>query len=318
MTIQQLYDFAIRKGVSLDPQGPEALEAQMQKCREEYEALDDDKKWTFEKERCTNPFGDSRILVGDPETELRCILVGIDIHSEEILLAQALTMSGRKVDLVLSHHASALAGDLASPEDVLIAQVKMMTDAGVPKGKAQKLVRATMEGKERSWNARHVQTAEALGIPLIGIHAPADLCMYRYYYDRIEERKPETAGDLVDLLNEDPEVRYTMERYGKGTEVVVGDRDDDLGRIYGVFFGGWNPTPECFEALCEAGIGTMACVATSPALNEIAEKHHVNIVVIPHYPADNVGLNLLLDEAMTEFGEVEIVPCSNYTRYDRR
>ena len=318
MTMRELYTFAIRKGMSLDPQGIETLEAQMARCRKEYEILPDDKKWTFEKERCTNPFGDTRILVGDPHTELHRILVGIDILGAEVLLAAALTASGRKIDMVLSHHASALAGDLASPEDVLIAQVKMMTDAGVPKSKAQKLVRETMKGKERPWDARHVQVAEALSIPLMGIHGPADLCMFQYYYSRFEEHKPETVGDLVDLLNEDPEVRWTMNRYGKGTEVAVGHCDDDLGRIYGVFYGGWNPTPPCFEALCEAGIGTMVCIATSDELNKIASKHHVNIVVIPHYPADNVGLNLLLDEAMDELGEIEVMECSNYVRIDRR
>ena len=318
MTIGELYKFAVRKGMSLDPQGTEALEAQMARCREEYEALPDEEKWTFEKERCTNPFGDTRILVGDPDVELRRIMIGIDILGAEILLAGALAASGRKIDMVLSHHASALAGDLASPEDVLIAQVKMMADAGIPKGKAQKLVRETMKGKERSWDARHVQMAEALGIPLMGIHGPADLCMYDDYYRRFEKCRPETVGDLVDLLNEDPEVRWTMDRYGKGTEAEVGHLDDDPGRIYGVFYGGWNPTPECFEALCEAGIGTMVCVATSASLNEIAENHRVNIVVIPHYPADNVGLNLLLDEAMDELGEVEVVECSNYVRVDRR
>ena len=318
MTMGELYRFAIRKGMSLDPQGEEALEAQMARCREEYEDLPDDLKWTFEEERCTNPFGDTRILVGDPDTELRRILVGIDILGPEILLAEALTEPGRTIDMVLSHHASALAGDLASPEDVLIAQVTMMTDAGVPKGKAQKLVRETMEGKERPWDARHVQIAEALGMPLMGIHGPADLCMYDYYYRRFEACAPETVGDMVDLLNEDPEVRWTMDRYGKGTEVAVGHPDDAPGRIYGVFYGGWNPTPECFEALCEAGIDTMVCVATSEELNEIASKHRVNIVVIPHYPADNVGLNLLLDEAMDELGEVEVVECSNYARIDRR
>lgn len=318
MTMRELYEFAIRKGMSLDPQGAQALEAQMQRCRKEYEALPDDKKWTFEKERCANPFGDTRMLVGDPGTELRRILVGIDIHSTEILLAAALTASGQEIDMVLAHHASALAGDMASPEDVLIAQVKMMTDAGVPKGKAQKLVRETMKDKERSWDVRHVQMAEALGIPLMGIHGPADLCMYEYYYGRFEGRKPETVGDLVELLNEDPEVRWTMNRYGKSTEVAVGHCDDDLGQVYGVFYGGWNPSAECFEALCEAGIGTMVCLATSAALNEIAMKHRVNIVVIPHYPADNIGLNLLLDEAMDELGEIEVIPCSNYVRIDRR
>jgi hypothetical protein len=41
MTIQELYNFAIEKGLELDPRGPEELARQMQTARAEYEGLDE-------------------------------------------------------------------------------------------------------------------------------------------------------------------------------------------------------------------------------------------------------------------------------------
>jgi hypothetical protein len=105
---------------------------------------------------------------------------------------------------------------------------------------------------------------------------------------------------------------------GKATEVAVGERRDPLGEVYAVFYGGWNPTPEVFEAVCDAGCGTLWVLATSDELNEVARRRHVSVVVMPHFPADNVGLNLLLDAAMDRFGPLDVVECGNYVRVDRR
>ena len=59
-------------------------------------------------------------------------------------------------------------------------------------------------------------------------------------------------------------------------------------------------------------------MATSDDLNEVARRRHVSIVVVPHYPADNLGLNLLLDAAMDRFGAFDVVECGNYVRVERR
>jgi hypothetical protein len=59
-------------------------------------------------------------------------------------------------------------------------------------------------------------------------------------------------------------------------------------------------------------------VDTSPELNEVARRRNVSIVVIPHMPADNYGLNGLFDDAMARLGDFDVVETSNFVRVDRR
>lgn len=317
MTVRELYEFCIQRGMELDPRGPEELRSQMAAAALELESLDDKGRASFDRERLRNPFGDTRIMHGDPDTEVRRLLCGIDIDGTEVLLADALRHHGRPVDLVVAHHASAPGGGLGSRLDTIWPQVKMLTDFGVPCHLAEKLIRKNAGGDQRSHNYKINQIAQALGLAFMTIHSPADLYLWREGERVLREDRPRTVGDLVDICDSWPEVRWLMER-GKGTEVAVGDRRDPLGKVYHCFYGGWNPTPEVFEAICDADCGTLWVVATSDELNEVARRRNVSIVVVPHYPADNYGLNRLLDDAMARFGDFDVVECSNFVRVDRR
>lgn len=318
MTVRELYEFAIERGMALDPRGPEELKAQMEDARAEYEGFDDKAKLLFDTERFSNPFGDTRIICGDGNVEVKRIACGIDIDGTEILMADNLRHHGKPVDLVLAHHASAPGGGMGSRRDTIWPQVRMLTDFGVPAHKAAKLIRAgAAAGDERSHNFKINQIAEALGTPFMTIHSPADLYLFCEGGRVLREDQPESVGDLVDICDAWPEVQWLIRR-GKGAEIAVGDRRDPLGKVYHCFYGGWNPTPEVFEAICDAGCGTLWVVATSDALNEIAQKRHVSIVVVPHYPADNIGLNMLLDDAMERYEDFEVIGSSNFVRFDRR
>lgn len=318
MTIRELYEFAIERGLALDPQGEAELRRRMADLRQEFDGLTGQARTLFEQERLRNPFGDTRVLVGDPDTEVKRLVCGINIDGGELLLADRLGDRGRPVDLVVAHHASAQGGAVASRQDVLWAQIRMMTDFGVPAHMADKLIRTAAAAMlPRSTDFRNNQIAEALGMPLMTIHAPADLYLYQEGYRILREDQPQTVGDLVDICDTWPEVQWMIER-GLPTTVAVGDRGNPLGKVYACFYGGWNPTPEVFEALCDAGCGTLWVVDTSEALNEVARRRKVSIVVVPHMPADNYGLNRLFDDAMTRFGDFEIVETSGYVRVDRR
>ncbi len=317
MTVRELYAFAIERGMALDPRGHDELVRQMERAGRELAGLDERARLAADPERSVNPFGDTRIICGDPEAPVHRVVCGIDIDGTELLLADALRQRGRPVDLVIAHHASAPGGGLGSRHDTIWPQVKMMTDFGVPAHRAEKLIRAGAAGDQRSHNFKITQIAQALAIPFMTIHSPADLYLFREGGRILQEEQPTTVGDLADICDSWPEVRWLHER-GKGTEVAVGDRADPLGRAYYCFYGGWNPSPEAFEALCDAGCGTLWVVATSEALNEIARRRYVSIVVVPHYPADNLGLNMLLDDAMAHHGDFEVIACSNFVRFDRR
>ncbi|MCC6444182.1 MAG: hypothetical protein IT210_12105 [Armatimonadetes bacterium] len=313
MTIKELYEFSIEKGMELDPRGPEELTHHLKEVLEAYEGLDEMGKRLFDTERLHNPFGDTRIVTGSEDTQVRRLVCGIDITGSEILMADRLRDLGRPVDLVLAHHTTPIGGGLGSRYDTIWPQVRMLTDFGVPRHRAEKLIRANAEGPQRSANYQANQVAEALGMPLMTIHSPADVYLLQEGWQILREDHPETVGDLIDICNAWPEVQWSIER-GLGTEAAVGSRHDPLGQVYPCLYGGWNPTPEVVEALCQAGCGTLWVVATSEDLNHIARTNHMNIVVIPHGPADARGLNGLLDDAMKRFGSFDIVPCSNYNR----
>lgn len=313
MTIRDLYEFAIERALAMDPRGEEALRRHLAGLKGQ-----DTIRPAFDPERLHNPFGDTRVLVGDPDAEVRRLVCGINIDAPEILLADRLRDHGRPVDLVVAHHTHSVGGGLGSREDVYLGQLRMLTDFGVPEHLADKLLRPQWSvPNQRSLDYRANQVAEALGMPLMTIHGPADLYLLREGHRTLSEDQPRTVGELVAISDAWPEVQWMIDR-GQGTTTAVGDPQNPLGRVYCCFYGGWNPTPAVFEALCDAGCGTLWVVATGEDLNEVARRRNVSIVVTPHMPADNYGLNRLFDDAMTRLGDFEIVETSNYVRVDRR
>ncbi len=72
--------------------------------KDAYDKLDEDDKAFFDSEKLTNPYVDTRINTGDPDLEVRGMLVGVDMQVGEMLLADRLREKGEPIDLVLAHH----------------------------------------------------------------------------------------------------------------------------------------------------------------------------------------------------------------------
>lgn len=206
-----------------------------------------------------NPFGDTWIMCEDEDTELARVIV--DIDGPELLLAEALRARGERLDAVIGHHPSALAG-MTSAADTMGVQEEMMVGHGVLRSRAETLVRADIAGKGRPTNYRIVQMAEALGIQLMTIDTPCDLHVHELTTREVAEQQPRTVGDLVDLLVAWPEVQWAIER-GEEPRVTAGDKRNSIGELHIHFTGGWNPSPVCLEAICDAGVETFVMMATS-------------------------------------------------------
>src|SRR5919204_643415 len=111
MNLRELVDTSVRLGMALDMRGEDALRRQMDTRRREYAALPDWQKPYYDQERFTNPYGDVRLAYSPrppEEIELETILLGIDIHLPELLLADRLRSEGTRVDAVVAHHASGI------------------------------------------------------------------------------------------------------------------------------------------------------------------------------------------------------------------
>jgi hypothetical protein len=317
MTLGEFYRAAVRVGMAADPRGEDALNLQMQRLAQQYEEMSERDRRLFDSERLSNPFGDTRIAYGDPDTELGRVVIGIDIGSSELLLAAELGRRGKQVDAVMSHHASAIAGALASRRDTAIPQVWMAMKAGMPEPRVWYMLDKLIGRDEPSWNLAALQVAEALEIPLLGVHTPADLCMDELVRTNVTDDKPETVGELLELFEAWPECQWLIDKARHAPHLDAGDARAPLGKVYAVCFGGWNPTPTLFEELCKAGVGTFVVVASTKEFQELANKYGAAVIVIPHYPADNAGINIMLDRIMPSGDEFDIIETSNFVRIRR-
>jgi len=318
MNLREMYECAIRKGIELDPRGRAEVEQYLLETKAEYEALSEEEKGTFDLERLSNPFGDTRIVYGDEEKEVRSMLVGISIGEQEILRADALKKEG-KLDVIFSHHTSGLGYALASVRDTMWIQVHKMIDVGVPKDMAEKIVTVDIAAREaRGRNYSNAELAEQFGIPLVAIHTPADYCYLKHIIRLVESEQPKNVGEIIELLSNLPENHAYKGKTGKGPKAILGSPKAELGKIYYSFEGGWSLSNAAFEAVAEAGVKTFIHVAFSDEKIKIARKYNMNLIDAVHDPHDSLGINLIID-ALQEEGNTKfhIIPCSNFQRVER-
>lgn len=313
MTIQEIYDLAIKKGIQFDFRGEEEVNNHLERIKQKYERMGEEEKEEFDSERLVNPFSDSRILYGDPNKEIKKILVGIDIDGEELLLAEKL----ENIDLVISHHPRGKA--LAGLDDVMKLQVDVMHMYGIPINIAEKLIKKRIEEVSRGLSSanhnRAVDMARHLNMPLMCLHTPCDNMAAQFVDKKIKESNPVFLEDIMKCLKEIPEYQEAI-KIGAGPEIFVGNKDDRAGKIVITeMTGGTEGSPEIYERLANAGAGTVVGMHISERHREEAQKSHINVIIAGHISSDSIGVNLFLDEL--EKKGIEIIPCSGLIRVSR-
>lgn len=316
LKLLEIYKKAVEKGIANDPRGRQTIEKILKKEKEKYEKMSEKEKEFFDLERLENPYSDTRVLYGDPETEVKTILAGIDMEIGEVLLASHLSRSGKKIDLILSHHPEGSA--LANLHYVMYLQADIWNRFGVPINVGDILIdKRAKEVMRRLMPYNHQRTLDAarlLGFPFMSVHTPADNCVTTFLQNMFEEEKPYTVRDVIDLLLEIPEYKAAMKQ-GAGPTLIAGSNETRAGKVMVDMTGGTEGPKEAIEKLAEAGVGTIVCMHMIEDLREIAEKNHVNVVIAGHIASDSIGLNLILDEFEKE--GIEILPCSGFVRVSR-
>jgi len=317
MKLGELIDKAIRVGIENDPRGKEQVLKELETKKKEYESLKLEEKEFFDKDSLYNPYSDSRLLAGDPETEVKGILVGVDMEVGEILLAETLRHKGRSVDLVLSHHPEGRA--YANLYQVMKMQADILQRFGVPINVAEDLMDHRIKEVERKLmpynHTRAVDAARLLGIPFACLHTPADNMVATYLQRLFDERRPYTLGDVIDILREIPEYREAI-KIGSGPKILIGSKDRKAGKIFVDMTGGTEGSKDIFQNIINSGINTIVAMHLSEEHRKEAEKNHLNIVIAGHISSDNLGLNLLLDEILDS--DIEILECSGFKRIKRK
>lgn len=313
MTVKEIYNLTINKGVEADFRGRGGIDKLLERRKRLYEKLPEAARKDFDLESLENPYLDSRILYLPEDKEVRKVLVGIDIEPAEVLLAKELG----GVDLIIAHHP--LGRGLASLHEVMELQCDVLEQYGVPINVSEGLMRERIEEVARGVNKlnhqRTIDAARLLGFNLINSHTPCDNLAAKFLKEKIDERKPERIEDLIDLLKEVPEYQEAI-KHGAGPKIFVGAEENRCGKIAVTeITGGTECSPKLYEKIAQAGIGTVVGMHMSEENKKEAEAANINVVIAGHMSTDSVGVNLFLDDL--EKQGIEIVPCSGLIRVSR-
>jgi len=313
MTIKEIYNLAIEKGIEADFRGRQEIADSLKRLSSRYEKMSVEDKEEFDKERLSNPFSDSRILYGDEDKEIKKILVGIDIDDGELMLAKQMA----DIDLVFSHHPKGKA--LAGLDDVMHLQIDVLAQCGIPINVAEKLLKKRISEVSRGISAvnhnRLVDLARLLNMPLMCVHTPCDNLVAHFVDEKLKHDHPVFLEDVMRSLKEIPEYREAI-KIGAGPKIFVGEESNHAGKIVLTeITGGTEGAPEIYEKLAQAGVGTVIGMHVSEKHREEAEKANVNIVIAGHISSDSLGVNIFLDEL--EKRGIEVVPCGGLIRVKR-
>ncbi len=318
MKIKHIMDTAIKEGIAEDIRSQKQIDRFLSNKKKEYRELEGTKKEIFDSYSFKSPYLDSRIIHGDPETEVDQAWIGIDTDTAELLMIKQVSETEKKVPLVISHHP--LGRAYPNFYEVMDLQTDHLSKAGVPISVAENLTRKRKAEVARRLSAvNHFKTqnaAKILNINTLNIHTPADNHVTNYVKKTMEKEEPETLSQMIDLLLEIPEYKIAAKR-GNAPEILNGNKKNKCGKFYIDMTGGTENNPDLIKELVTRGVSTVVGMHLSEKHYKNAQKANLNIVIAGHISSDNVGLNLLLDKIITEHGKLEIREFSGFTRVER-
>ncbi|MBI3331400.1 NGG1p interacting factor NIF3 [Candidatus Peregrinibacteria bacterium] len=320
MKLQKLFRRAVEIGIEADPRGKKEVEKALKKYKDKQKKLEGKEKELFDEERTWNPYSDSRILWGTGDEDITHIMVGIDIETQEFLLADRLRERGKKIDCILIHHPEGRA--LADLDKVMPLQVAVYEQAGVPVNHSESLLRPRMD---RIWRAIHAdnlfrseRAAELLNIPAFGAHTITDNLVWQFMEKTVCSKKYDDLTEIVNALQDIPEYAYYAKK-GNPPIIVNGSGGNKPGKLVATEFTGGTNGPEDFiEKQSHAGVGTILAMHFTEKEVEEGKKHHINMIQCSHMASDAIGINLLLDKLSKEEKKLSTLDVSGFIRVQRK
>jgi hypothetical protein len=284
-------------GIEADPRGHDGVDAFLARIKRRHEALPDHLKELADPEDLTNPFSDTRIYVGDPDTEVQTILGGIDMNPAEIILADRLREKGTSIDAVYTHHPEGWG--LIKLDTVMEVQADIWASYGVPIQAGERFIGERMdEVKRRMMPVNYdqaIDVARLLDIPFFSAHTPTDNLVVKYLNDYFADREPQLIEDVQKALLEIPEYRIAAQK-GAGPYVGKSSPTARAGKIWVDMTGGTEGPKKAIEKLADAGVGTIVGMHMGQELRDEADKNNIHVVIAGHMSSDSLGINIFLDE----------------------
>ncbi len=315
MKLSRLYELVVKYGIAQDPRGVKISEyfKDIEKKRRKLKGIE---RQCFDGEALRNPFADTRILNGSPDTEVRKILMGIDIETPEILLADRLR-DRQGLDLVVSHHPEGVA--YAGMAEVMNVQGFILQKLGVHREAVESFLKERMQEVDRRLSpanhSRPVDAARLLDVPFMSIHTPADNCVAGCLQKTIDESRPKKVSDVLRALYRFPEYKDALKDKA-GPKIILGSPEKKCGKVFVDMTGGTEGPKELFGRISQVGVGTIVCMHLSEEHFTRIKPEHINVIIAGHIASDNIGLNLLFDK-IEAHEKLEISCCSGFKRIRR-
>ena len=317
MNLGKFYKLIVEQGIKQDPRSKKGVLKYLKSVKDEYAKLPPAEKEAFDKEKLSNPYSDTRILFGSPETEIKTIMAGIDAETPELLLADRLKEKDEKIDLVFSHHPQGHAG--AEFYRVMNVLYDILGTVGVSGVKIKRMLDERINEVLRKTIAKNclrpVDAARLLNIPFICGHTVADNFVYQYFCQLIKKEKPSKVSDILDLLYQLPEYKIAM-RNNQGPKVILGKPSNKCGKILVEMTGGTEGPKDIYKELAKKKVTTLLSMHISEEHFKKARKQKINIIIAGHISSDTLGINLLFDE-LEKQQKLNIISCSGFTRIPR-
>lgn len=289
MKLSRFYELVVKFGASRDPRA---------------------------KKSAIKSYADSSVLYGNPNTQIKKVLIGVDMEVGELLLADKIRQR-EGLDLVISHHPEGKSYALL--HEVMRLQVDLLSRAGVSEVVAGKLLDERMNEVARRIlpqnHNRSVDAARLLDMPYMCMHTPADNHVYRFLESLMRVKKPKKVRDIVDILLQVPEYRQAQMNMC-GPQVILGSPNRLTGKIFFEMTGGTEGPKEVFTKLYKTGVRTLVSMHLSDEHFKKAKEANLSVVIAGHISSDVLGLNLLLDRIEKE-EKLEIIGCSGFKRVRR-
>lgn len=290
MKLSHLYNQAVKFGIECDPR----------------------------KKMRISSYADTAILYGRSDTEVKNILVGIDIEVGELLLADKIRQL-QGLDLVISHHPEGRA--YAAFYEVMRLQIDLLVKVGISRKVAEEFLEERKGEVERKVlpqnHMRTVDAARLLDLPFMCIHTPADNHTAHFIQRLLEREKPKNVQDIMESLKEIPEYKEAIKE-SAGPRIILGAPSRAVGKVFVEMTGGTEGSKSIFDKLYKVGIRTLVSMHLSEEHFKKVKDANLNVVIAGHISSDNLGLNLLLDKIEKEAKEkFEVINCSGFRRIRR-
>lgn len=316
LNVKNVFDLGVKMGIAADPRGAKGVAKYLNTVKKEYGELKEKDKKYFDQSRLANPYPDSYIHVDDGRKDVKRVIAGIDLDSAEILMATQLTERGKKIDLAISHHP--VGNALAGLHEVMEMSTGVFESFGLPIHIAEKVMGDRINEVGRGVHGinhhRGVDIARILGVNYMSTHTITDNLVNQFLEDLFKKEKPETMGEMMDVLMEIPEYQEAKRR-GAGPKIIAGNRHKKVGKYLVEMTGGTEPSAQVYEEFSRVGYSTIIGMhMREDGLKKVNEQH-MNVIIAGHMSSDSIGMNLFLDEL--EKKGVDIVPCGGLIRVSR-